>query len=110
MEKTEKKKQSRKREPLLVDTLKNGYSVAFEGEKYMYFDILDLLEGLFVHVGMNRCGAMTKEHIKAMVEAVKDGSLVKRLQGEVNELKDVIKGLQKEIRALKKKNKELSEN
>ena len=37
---------------------------------------------------MNRLGVMTKEEIKAMMKATKDGSIVKKLQAEVNELKE----------------------
>ena len=77
-----------------------------EREGYMFYSVQDLLEGLFVHVGMNRLEAMEKKDIKAMVEATKDGSLVKRLQAEVNELKATIDEQRKEIRSLKRKMKE----
>ena len=92
--------------PLLVRTVVNGYSVDLEREGYMFYSVQDLLEGLFVHVGMNRLEAMEKKDIKAMVEATKDGSLVKRLQAEVNELKATIDEQRKEIRSLKRKMKE----
>lgn len=92
--------------PLLVRTMVNGYSVDLEREGYMFYSLQDLLEGLFVHVGMNRLEAMEKKDIKAMVEATKDGSLVKRLQAEVNELKATIDEQRKEIRSLKRKMKE----
>ena len=92
--------------PLLVRTVVNGYSVDLEREGYMFYSVQDLLEGLFVHVGLNRLEAMEKKDIKAMVEATKDGSLVKRLQAEVNELKATIDEQRKEIRSLKRKMKE----
>ena len=92
--------------PLLVRTMVNGYSVDLEREGYMFYSVQDLLEGLFVHVGLNRLEAMEKKDIKAMVEATKDGSLVKRLQAEVNELKATIDEQRKEIRSLKRKMKE----
>ena len=85
----------------------NGYSVELEREGYMYYDVQSLLEGLLVHVGMNRIGAITKEEIKTMVEAVKDGSAVKKLQAEVNDLKAVIDEQKKLIREQKKEIKEL---
>lgn len=94
--------------PLLVRTMANGYSVDLEREGYMFYSVQDLLEGLFVHVGMNRLEAMEKKDIKAMVEATKDGSLVKRLQAEVNELKATIDEQKKLIREQKKVIKELS--
>ena len=104
MKQTEEKKPVRI--PLLVRTMVNGYSVDLEREGYMFYSVQDLLEGLFVHVGMNRLEAMEKKDIKAMVEATKDGSLVKRLQAEVNELKATIDEQRKEIRSLKRKMKE----
>ena len=91
-----------------VKTLPNGYSVDLEKENFMYYSPMALLEGLFVHVGMNREGAMTKEEIKALIEAVKDGGAVTMLQAEVNELKDTIVELRKQIREQKKVIKELS--
>ena len=105
--KTEQKEQASKRIALLVRTMVNGYSVDLEREGYMYYDVQSLLEGLFVHVGMNRIGAMTKEEIKTMVEAVKDGSAIKKLQAEVNDLKAVIDEQKKQIREQKRVIKDL---
>ena len=107
MKKTEAKEQASKRIALLVRTMVNGYSVELEREGYMYYDVQSLLEGLFVHVGMNRLEAMTKDEIKTMVEAVKDGSAIKKLQAEVTELKTVINDQKKEIREQKGVIKEL---
>ena len=78
-----------------VTTLPNGYPVDLEKESFMYYSPTALLEGLFVHVGMNREGAMTKEEIKTLIEAVKDGGVVMKLQEEVNQLKDTIAELRK---------------
>ena len=91
-----------------VKTLPNGYSVDLEKENFMYYSPMALLEGLFVHVGMNREGAMTKEEIKTLIEAVKDGGAVTKLQEEVNELKDTIAELRKQVREQKKVIRELS--
>ena len=107
MNKTEKKKEAPKRIAMMVRTMVNGYSVELEREGYMYFDVQSLLEGIFVHVGMNRIGAMTKEEIKTMVEAVKDGSAIKKLQAEVNDLKTVIDEQKKQIREQKRVIKDL---
>ena len=106
-QKKEQKEQASKRIALLVRTMANGYSVELEREGYMYYDVQSLLEGLLVHVGMNRLEAMTKDEIKTMVEAVKDGSAVKKLQAEVNDLKAVIDEQKKLIREQKKEIKEL---
>ena len=91
-----------------VTTLPNGYSVDLEKESFMYYSPMALLEGLFVHVGMNREGAMTKEEIKVLIEAVKDGGIVTKLQEEVNQLKDTIAELRKQVREQKKVIRELS--
>ena len=107
MKKTETKEQASKRIALLVRTMVNGYSVELEREGYMYYDVQSLLEGLFVHIGMNRIGAMTKEEIKTMVKAVKDGSAIKKLQAEINELKGTIDDQKKLIREQKKEIKSL---
>lgn len=106
-QKKEAKEQASKRIALLVRTMVNGYSVDLEREGYMYNDVQSLLEGLFVHVGMNRIGSMTKEEIKTMVEAVKNGSAIKKLQAEVNELKATIDDQKKLIREQKKEINEL---
>ena len=91
-----------------VKTLPNGYSVDLEKENFMYYSPMALLEGLFVHVGMNREGALTKEEIKTLIEAVKDGGIVTKLQEEVNQLKDTIAELRKQVREQKKVIRELS--
>ena len=91
-----------------VKTLPNGYTVDLEKESFMYYSPMALLEGLFVHVGMNREGALTKEEIKTLIEAVKDGGAVTKLQEEVNQLKDTIAELRKQVREQKKVIRELS--
>ena len=57
---------------------------------------------------MNREGAMTKEEIKALIESVKNGGIVTKLQAEVNVLNDTIAELRKQVREQKKVIKELS--
>lgn len=91
-----------------VKTLPNGYTVDLEKENFMYYSPMALLEGLFVHVGMNREGAMTKEEIMALIESVKNGGIVTKLQAEVNALNDTIAELRKQVREQKKVIKELS--
>ena len=103
--------QSQQRITIQVKTLPNGYSVDLEKENFMYYSPMALLEGMFVHVGMNREGAMTKEEIKVLIESVKNGGIVTKLQAEVNVLnvlKDTIVELRKQVREQKKVIKELS--
>ena len=104
-----KEEQKQKLITIQVKTLPNGYSVDLEKENFMYYSPMTLLEGLlFVHVGMNREGAMTKEEIKSLIESVKNGGIVTKLQAEVNVLNDTIAELRKQVREQKKVIKELS--
>ena len=102
------KEQKQKLITIQVKTLPNGYSLDLEKENFMYYSPQALLEGMFVHVGMNREGAMTKEEIKSLIESVKNGGIVTKLQAEVNVLKDTIVELRKQVREQKKVIKELS--
>ena len=107
MNKKVKNKQEQKRLAILLRTMVNGYSLDVNGEGYMYFNAQSLLEGFCIHVGMERLEAMTKEEIKTMVNAVKDGSIVKKLQAEVTDLKALISDQKKVIREQKREIKNL---
>ena len=96
-----------KRLDILLRTMVNGYMLEVNNEGYMYFNAQSLLEGFMVHVGLERLEAMTKEEIKAMLDALKDGSAVKKLQTEVTELKALVDDQKRQIRELKKTIKEL---
>ena len=111
MSKKEIKEQAKeqKRLAILLRTMVNGYALEVNNEGYMYFNAQSLLEGFCIHVGMERLEAMTKEEIKAMVKAVKDGSIAKKLQAEVTELKALVDDQKKQIRDLKKTIKELKQ-
>ena len=92
---------------ILLRTMTNGYMLDVNNEGYMYFNAQSLLEGFMVHVGLERLEAMTREEIKEMLDALKDGSAVKKLQAEVTELKSLVDDQRKQIRELKRKIKEL---
>ena len=94
---------------ILLRTMTNGYMLDVNDEGYMYFNALSLLEGFMVHVGLERLEAMTKEDIKEMLESLKDGSAVKKLQAEVTELKALVDDQRKQIRELKSKIKKLKD-
>ena len=93
---------------ILLRTMTNGYMLDVNDEGYMYFNAQSLLEGFLVHVGLERLEAMTREEIKEMLDALKDGSAVKKLQAEVTELKSLADDQRKQIRELKRKIKELN--
>ena len=109
MNKKVENKQEVKRLAILLRTLTNGYMLEVNNEGYMYFNAQSLLEGFCIHIGMERLEAMTKEEIKAMLKALKDGGAVKKLQAEVTELKALISEQKKEIREQKRVIKELNE-
>ena len=94
---------------ILLRTMTNGYMLDVNNEGYMYYSAQSLLEGFLVHVGLERLEAMTKEEIKEMLESLKDGSAVKKLQAEVTELKDLVDDQRKQIRELKIKIKKLKD-
>ena len=102
-------KQEVKRIVILLRTMVNGYSLDVNGEGYMYFDAQSMLEGFMVRVGLERLEEMTREEIKDMLDSLKDGSAVKKLQAEVTGLKALVNDQKKEIRNLKKTIKELKE-
>ena len=92
----------------IVENNQSQQRITIQVKTLPYYSPMALLEGLFVHVGMNREGAMTKEEIKALIESVKNGGIVTKLQAEVNVLKDTIVELRKQVREQKKVIKELS--
>ena len=100
-----KKVEKEQKEPMklaiLLRTMTNGYMLDVNNEGYMYYSAQSLLEGFWVHVGLERLEAMTKEKIKEMLESLKDGSAVKKLQAEVTELKALVDDQRKQIRELK---------
>jgi hypothetical protein len=108
---SEKEQTNEQTEPMklaiLLRTMTNGYMLDVNNEGYMYYSAQSLLEGFLVHVGLERLEAMTKEEIKEMLESLKDGSAVKKLQAEVTELKALVDDQRKQIRELKIKIKKL---
>lgn len=107
--KENEKKDEQKKMVITTRTLVNGYELIVDNEGYMFFNVQSLLEGFMVHVGMKRLEEMTQEEIKDFLKATKDGSLNKKLQAEVNALKEERKELKhqlkeqtKEIENLKK--------
>ena len=103
-----KQAKKQKRLAILLRTLVNGYALEVNNEGYMYFNAQSLLEGFLVHIGLERLESMTKEEIKDMLNSLKDGSAVKKLQAEVTELKALVDDQKKQIRDLKKTIKELN--
>lgn len=52
-----------------VQTLPNGYSLDVDGKGYMYFTIQELLEGIFVHVGLHKLDWLERDTITDLMTA-----------------------------------------
>ena len=50
-----------------VSTLPNGYSLKVDGQDYMYFNMMDLLAGFMVHIGLQENDYMDKGNILTML-------------------------------------------
>jgi hypothetical protein len=85
-----------------VETLRNGYALEVNGEKFIYFDASTLLEGMLIRVGMERLDDLTKYELHTMVEAIKDGSAIKTLETQLSLLRDMNTECQRQIRTLKR--------
>ena len=109
MSKKVENKQEHKKLAILLRTMVNGYMLEVNNEGYMFFNAQSMLEGFMIHVGMERLESMTKEEIKDMLNSLKDGSAVKKLQAEVTELKALVDDQKKQIRELKSRIKELKD-
>ena len=90
-----------------VKTVRNGYMLEVGDEGYMFFKVQNLLEGFCIHLGLERLEVMTKDEIHSLLQATKDGSIAKKLQAEVTELKALIADQKKLIREQKREIKNL---
>ena len=52
-----------------VQTLPNGYSLDVDGKGYMYFTIQELMEGIFVHVGLHKLDWLDSDTITDLMTA-----------------------------------------
>lgn len=52
-----------------VQTLPNGYSLDVDGKGYMYFTLHELLDGIFVHVGLNKTDWLDRDTITDLMTA-----------------------------------------
>lgn len=52
-----------------VQTLPNGYLLNVDGRGYMYFALQELLEGFFVHVGLNKLDWLDRDTITDLLTA-----------------------------------------
>jgi hypothetical protein len=52
-----------------IQTLPNGYSLDVDGKGYMYFTLQELLEGVFVHVGLHKLDWLDRDTITGLMTA-----------------------------------------
>lgn len=52
-----------------VETLPNGYSLTVGENRFMYFNLKDLLEGFMYHIGLQELGEVDKETIELFLNA-----------------------------------------
>lgn len=90
-----------KLQELHVSMLPNGYDVKIGNKNMLYFNEQELLEGLFVHIGLKIDGYINKQTIRDMMTACAtypDGTKaveeITRLEGIVKELRANINTLQ----------------
>ena len=57
--------------PISVTTVKNGYALSFSNKDYLYFNLVNLLEGMLFHIGLKEINYASQEEIKAMLATIK---------------------------------------
>ena len=85
-----------------VMTLNNGYSLDVDGKGYLYFDVVELAKGLILHAGLGRKSPTTKFGRDALLRAIGNGSVEKRMQKEINELQKKVDQLTNKLHGYKK--------
>lgn len=76
-----------------VQTVPNGYLLNVEGNGYMYFTLQELLDGFFIHVGLNKLNWLDRDTITDLMTACatwpKEGDAIQeaaRLTAQVEDL------------------------
>ena len=92
-----------------VHTLPNGYSLDVDGKGYMYFTLQELVEGIFVHVGLHKLDWLDRDTITNLMTACatwpNEGDAIKsaaRLTAQIESLQQARTKDASTIEALKK--------
>lgn len=64
---------------IIINTLRNGYELIVDDCEYMYLSEKDLVEGVFIHIGLKIKNYMDKSDIASLVEVCKRYSLSENL-------------------------------
>ncbi len=98
----EKKKEKKPLVKINVKMVTNGYVLDVADMSYMYYNAEELVEGMLIHVGLERQKEATQQERQALLEAIQDGSAVVKLQGEVNNLQAKVRELKNQLRELRR--------
>ena len=100
-----------------VKTHPNGYSLTAGDKEYMYLDLRQLIEGIFVHVGLGEGEYMTREKVAdllavceewmekrdLMLDHAKASAEIKRLNRLLKQKQNTIETLQLTLEAMQDK-------
>ena len=92
--------------PISVKTHHQGYALQVGDVEFMYYTVPDLIKGLAVHAGLEQENFYSSEELNQLLDAIVNGSALKKALNEVVELKKVISRLKIELRKMKKNNNE----
>lgn len=85
-----------------IDTLPNGYSVTIDGKQMLYFNEYELLEGMFVHIGLQLGDYMNKKTIRDLMTAYATWPEAKKGLVALKDIHEQNTALHKQIETLKK--------
>lgn len=81
-------------ERITLSTLPNGYQLKMGGKEYMYFNMMELLAGLMIHIGMQNPDYMDKGNILSMLFQVMIGH---EWEENVNSLRNRIRDMEDKL-------------
>ena len=81
-------------ERITLSTLPNGYQLKMGGKEYMYFNMMELLAGLMIHIGMQSPEYMDKGNILSMLFQVMIG---REWEENVNSLRNRIRDMEDKL-------------
>lgn len=81
-------------ERITLSTLPNGYQLKMGGREYMYFNMMELLAGLMIHIGMQNPEYMDKGNILSMLFQVMIGH---EWEENVNSLRNRIRDMEDKL-------------
>ena len=86
-----------------LKTDSKGYHLDVDEEKYLYRDVVGLIKGFFIHVGLGRPNEMTKEDMDEMIKSLKKGTAVIQVQREAAKYRREVKKLKYRVAQLEMK-------